>query len=137
MGDEWWLYYAGSDGPHSSRERLHGIGLAKVRKEGFLSMRGPDNGGVIVTRQLVWPGGDLVLNADARGGEIRVRVSDARRQTMADFNYDACSPLTGSGVAQQVAWKNKSLHALAGQAIRLEFLVTKADLYSFRATGRK
>ena len=53
------------------------------------------------------------------------------------FDYEECSPLAGSGVSQRVAWKNKSLDELAGQVVRLEFLVTKADLYTFHATGNK
>ena len=44
VGDEWWIYYSGWDGPHESSERTPGIGLATIRKEGFYSLRGPGRG---------------------------------------------------------------------------------------------
>jgi hypothetical protein len=37
VGDEWWIYYAGWDGPHITRDRNSAVGLAKLRKEGFVS----------------------------------------------------------------------------------------------------
>ena len=87
VGEEWWMYYSGWNGPRGVRENLEkgiwrtgGIGLATIRKEGFISMRGPENGGVIATRKIRWPGGRLFINADARGGELKVRVSDSRRK---------------------------------------------------------
>ena len=44
VGDEWWIYYSGWDGPHGTPIRKGGIGLAKIRKEGFVSLRGPVGG---------------------------------------------------------------------------------------------
>lgn len=133
MGDQWWIYYAGHDGPHESRDRHAGIGLARVRKEGLISMRGPEHGGVLVTRRLIWPGGKLLVNADASQGELRVRVTDARRRGLEGLDWDDCQAITGDGLRQPVAWKAASLDSLAGREIRLEFFVKNADLYTFLA----
>jgi hypothetical protein len=38
-------------------------------------------------------------------------------------------------VAHEVTWKGKSIADLAGQVVRLEILLTKADLYTIRAGG--
>jgi hypothetical protein len=136
VGDEWWIYYAGWDGPHNpppDQPREVGVGLATIRKEGFISMRGPAGGGVLVTRQIEWPGGDLVVNADATDGELTVRVTDARRKPLAGFDYADCTPLGKSDVAHRVAWRGGSLAAQKGQVVRLEFLLKSADLYTFRA----
>jgi hypothetical protein len=135
MGDEWWIYYNGHNGPHESTERASGIGLAKVRKEGFISLRGPSGGGVVCTRAIRWPGGALVMNADARRGEIRVRVSDLLRKPLDGWNYDDCALFNGDSVSHQVTWQGRSLEALKGQVIRLEFLLKDADLYTFRAAN--
>ncbi len=137
VGDEWWLYYAGWDGPHQSRTRKPGIGLVKLRKEGFISVRGPASGGVVVTRQLRWPGGKLLVNADARQGELKVRVTDAKRKVLPGFDYDDCQALKGNNVAHEITWKDKGIASLGGQVIRLEFFLKEADLYTFRATGGK
>ena len=138
VGDEWRIYYTGWNGPHEANadQRQVGVGLAVVRKEGLISMRGPKSGGGLVTRKLVWPGGDLVINAEASRGELKVRVSDEARKPLDGLNYDDCTPLTGDGTAQVVAWGGKSLNQLAGQTIRLEFFLRDADLYTFRAGGR-
>ena len=71
-------------------DRNGAIGLAKVRKEGFVSMRGPNGGGVLCTRKLRWPGGDLIVNANAAGGVLRVRVSDEDRKVITGFDYTDC-----------------------------------------------
>ncbi len=134
MGDEWWIYYSGSDGPHESRERTAGIGLATIRKEGFISMRGPAGGGVVCTRQLRWPGGKLLVNADAYAGELSVRVSGERRKPLPGFDYADCAAFSGDSTAHEITWKANTLDGLTGQVIRIEFFLKNADLYSFRAS---
>lgn len=134
VGDEWWIYYNGWDGPHGTPERTGGIGLAKVRKEGFISLRGPATGGVVCTRELRWPGGDLLVNADAAEGELRVRVSDRLRKPLEGYDYDDGAAFTGDAVSHTVKWNDRSLDALKGEVVRLEFLLKNADLYTFRAS---
>lgn len=136
MGDEWWMYYSGWDGPHESRTRTPGIGLIKLRKEGFISMHGPAGGGVLVTRQLKWPGGKLLVNADAHEGEFKVRVTDGKRKVLPGYDYGDCLPFKGDAVSHEVSWKGKPLPAEPGQTIRLEFHLQNADLYTFRASGK-
>ncbi|MEQ8784717.1 MAG: hypothetical protein RIC55_00385 [Pirellulaceae bacterium] len=133
VGDQWWIYYTGWDGPHGTSERDGAIGLATIRKEGFVSLRGPQGGGVVCTRVLKWPGGDLRVNAAATDGELRVRVSDADRRPIDGFNYDDCQTFAGDDVAHAVTWNGTSLDKLKGREIRLEFFLRDADLYTFRA----
>jgi hypothetical protein len=135
VSDEWWIYYSGWDGPHGTPDRNGAIGLAKIRKEGFVSLRGPQGGGVVCTRSIIWPGGDLVVNAAASAGVLRVRVSDDRRKPIDGFNYDDCNEFSGDSVASQIRWKDRSLDDLKGQTIRLEFYLQNADLFTFRATS--
>ena len=134
VGDEWWLYYAGFNGPHDDpKGRTGAIGLAMLRKEGFVSQHGPKSGGVVCTRALRWPGGALLVNADAHAGEMKVRVSDELRKPIAGFDYDDAPPFTGDSVAHEVKWNGKSLDEMKGKVIRLEFQLKDADLYTFRA----
>ncbi len=133
VGDEWWIYYSGWDGPHGTTERTGGIGLAKLRKEGFVSLRGPRDGGVICTRVLRWPGGDLQVNANATDGELKVRVSSPRRRPLPGFDYDDFQPFSGDSVRHTVRWKNRSMNELKGETVRLEFFLDDADLFSFVA----
>ena len=133
MGDEWWIYYSGHDGPHGTMDRTPGVGLARIRKEGFVSMRGPKGGGVICTRTLRWPGGRLLVNVDAAGGELKARVSDEQRKPVQGFDYDDCTPFTADSLAHDITWQEHSIEELTGKVIRLEFYLRDADLYTFRA----
>lgn len=134
VGDEWWFYYAGFDGSHDDpKGRTGAIGLAMIRKEGFISQRGPKTGGVVCTRALRWPGGELIVNASAHAGTMKVRVSDELRKPITGFDYDDMPAFTGDRVAHQVRWNGRSLNELEGQIVRLEFQLHDADLFTFRA----
>jgi len=137
VGDEWWFYYAGWDGDHGGKDRRAGMGLATLRKEGLVSLRGPSGGGVVATRLLKWQGGNLVINADATKGEIKVRVSDATRKVIPGFDYTDCESFTGDSTAHVVKWRGNSLSELVGREVRFEYLLREADLFTFRAEASK
>ena len=134
VDDQWWIYYTGWDGPHGTPDRNGAVGLAKVRKEGLISLRGPRGGGVACTRRLRWPGGDLLINADASQGLLHVRVSDERRKPIEGFDHTDCDAFRGDSTAHRVTWKERSLAELKGQTIRLEFFLQDADLYTFKSS---
>lgn len=134
-GDEWLLYYAAYDGPHGNRDRSPGIGVVTMKKERFISRRGPDRGGVVITRLITWPGGDLLVNAAATDGVIRVRVSGDKRSPIEGFNYEESDTFTADELRARIRWKDRSLDELTGQNIRLEFYLEKADLFAFLASG--
>ncbi|HPO07782.1 MAG TPA: hypothetical protein PLZ55_03875 [bacterium] len=134
VGDQWWLYYSGTDKGHKSHEVKPGIGLARVRKEGFVSLRSPTGGGVVVTRLLRWPGGRFYVNADAGLGELTVRITDYDRKPISGFDPNPSLPVTGDSVRHEIKWKDGDIRSLEGHAIRLEFsLKNVVDLYGFRA----
>ncbi len=132
--DEWWIYYSGSDARHKSHEVTTGIGLARVRKEGFVSLRSPAGGGVVVTRLLRWPGGRLYVNADAGQGELTMRVTAYDRKPIPGFDPSPSLPVHGDNVRHEVKWGCGDIRSLKGHAIRLEFRMEHVvDLYGFRA----
>ena len=134
VGDEWWIYYSGRDRGHNSLKSTPGIGLARLRREGFASLRSPDAGGAVVTRLLRWPGAKLYVNADAGQGELTVRITGYDRKPVANFDPPLSLPVVGDSVRHEVKWKNGDIGDLKGQAIRLEFFMKNiVDLYGFRA----
>ncbi len=138
MGDQWYIYYSGWDGPHDSvpsrgKARTGAVGLATIRKEGFVSLRAPKEGGVVCTRSLRWPGGSLLVNAAAAEGELSVRISDELRRPIGGLDYPDCIVLDGDSTRQEVRWKTGGLEPMAGRVIRIEFLLKNADLYTFGA----
>ena len=138
VGDQWRFYYAGHDGGHQSKTRTAAIGLAVCQKERLIGLRGPANGGgVVVTRMIQWPGGDLWLNAAPwAAGESRmtVKVSDAIRDSMDGFDHSDCEPLSGDNTRHKVTWKGeRSISEFAGRAVRLEIFLQNADLFTLTA----
>lgn len=133
VGDEWWFYYAGWDGDHGNFERTPGIGLARMGKGRLVSLDGPKGGGVVVTRLLRWPGGDLLVNADASSGEMNVRISDAKRDPVPGFDYSDRAASSVDSVEQSIRWGERSLDDLKGEIIRIEFSIRETELFGFSA----
>jgi len=133
--DKWWLYYSGHDGYHDSRDRQAKVGLVKFRKEGFVSIRADVSGkkSYVITRPILWPGGELVINADASKGYVKVAVTDVCRKLCKGFTYEDCVSFTGDDVRHTVNWKNARMSALKSKLIRLEFEFKNADIYAFLA----
>ena len=137
VGDEWWFYYGAADGPHDSKERTSAIGVATLRKEGLVSLYGPENGGgVVVTRRLIWPGGDLFVNVNALEGELRVRVSNAKRMPLEGYDYEDGETFSGDRTVHRVQWGSRGMDELKGREVRFEFFLRDADLYTFWAKNR-
>jgi len=133
VGDEWWIYYVGCSGPHKERPPVPGIGLARLRKEGFASLRSPPGGGAVVTRVVECPGGRLHVNADATHGELTARVTDYDRRPLEGFDPGPSRAITGDDVRHEVRWDQGDAGCLEGRALRLEFeMKGVVDLYSFR-----
>jgi hypothetical protein len=135
VGSEWRIYYCGHDGAHEAKNRQAGVGLAAIRKEGFISLHGPArDGGMVCTRILRWPGGELVVNAEtAAEGRLCVRVLTPMREVIPGYDYAACGDLSGDSTDHRVHWGDRSMETLAGRELRIEFFLEDADVYSFRA----
>jgi hypothetical protein len=135
--NQWWLYYAGHNGYHDATDRHACIGLLRFRKEGFVSIRAGNDESYVLTRPIRWPGGDLVINADATDGSVRVRVCDHGRKTIEGFGHEDCEPFHGDSVRHVVRWKAGGMNRLAGQIVRLELKFQNADLFAFLASSIK
>jgi len=69
------LYYLGGNTWHGDKERTRGIGLATLRRDGFLALSAGEREGVVVTKPIApnWGGGVL-----AGRGRLRVNVKADR-----------------------------------------------------------
>jgi hypothetical protein len=143
---EIWIYYSGTGARHTfeslqtlgkivdGRRRMGAVGLAKLRRDGWVSLRGGAEEGVVVTRQLVLKEPkQLVLNADARRGSVVVEVLDPSLDPVAGFGRVEARPLTGDAVEGVIAWSSGSdLSSLRGRTVRLRIWLKNADLYSIQ-----
>lgn len=152
QGRLWWFYCGrtfrhGASLPH----RESRIGLATSRIDGFVSIEAGPEEGRLLTKPLLWPGGDLVINADTRTslvdyfrtfhGEVRVAVLDAEGHELDGYSVEKAIPFVGDTENREGSmdyhrpqWSSgRSLRELEGRRIRLAFYIRYARLYSFRA----
>ncbi len=134
-GDEWWLYYTGYDGYHDETERQGSIGVLRFRKEGFVSVSAREHVSYLLTKPIIWPEGDLEVNARTDEGFLEVRVTDQRRNTVTHFSYDQCQTFEGDDVRHKVEWESGRMRELEGEVVRLEFKFRNCDLFSFVASS--
>lgn len=130
VGEETLIYYGGYRSGHKvNRYEERQLGVVRIRRDRYVARSAGETEGVLRTYPLVLEAGSLTVNAQVRG-ELRVRVLDEAGQPLPGFDYADCAPLAGDGVTLPVAWK-RSLAALRGKPVRLEFRLRAADLYAF------
>ena len=88
----------------------------------------------MLTRPIVFEGKQLAINfSTSAAGSVRVEIQDTDGKPIPGFTL-ADSPETfGDQIERVVTWKDDpELNKLAGQPIRLRFVLADADLYSMR-----
>ncbi len=118
-------YYSGPD----SRLRRF-----EFRKDGFVSVRAGARVGELLTKPLKFAGSKLELNySTSSTGSLRVEIQNADGVPIPGFTLADCPALRGDHVDKAVGWKpDTDLAHLAGDSVRLRFVLNDADLYALR-----
>ena len=106
-----------------------------LRVDGFVSANAPFSGGEIVTKPIVFDGGNLALNVETGAtGSIQVEIQDAESKPIDGYTLDECPEIFCDEQRYVVRWRYQGgdVRALAGKPVRLRFLLKDADLYSFQ-----
>ena len=105
-----------------------------LRLDGFVSASAPMKGGELITKPLTFTGKTLSLNlATSAAGWLRVELQDGDGKPLNGFAMEDCEELFGDTHDRTVVWKSpRDLASLAGQVVRVRFVLHDADLYSFR-----
>ncbi len=138
VGDEIWIYYTGFgvDHNHSRPPGVshspNGIGLAKLRLDGFLSLEAGSAEGSVTTRPFTFEGERLMINAAAPQGRLHVEILGSEGLPLKGYGKADCVMQSFDQTRQVVSWQGKeSVEPLAGQVIQLKFYLQKARLFSF------
>ena len=105
-----------------------------LRVDGFVSAYAPLKGGEILTKPVIFEGGNLTLNAatSATGG-LRVEIQDADGEPIEGFGLDDCDEIFCDSLRYVVRWRaGGDVRPLAGKPVRLRFVLRDADLYAFQ-----
>lgn len=132
VSKEAFIYYAGYDCGHKCGKRQ--IGLARMRRDGYVSLDAGPEGGWLQTPPLLFQGNRLTLNTEtAEGGSIRAEIQDADGKPLPRFSSDDCPPLAGSDTDRTVHWNGGSdVSSLAGKPVRLKIAMRSAKLFAFQ-----
>ncbi len=105
-----------------------------LRIDGFASVHAGTKVGEMVTRPLRFTGKELALNyTTSAGGSVRVEIQDASGKPIPGFSLADSRPHIGDAIEQPVSWKTGGdVSALAGQPVRLRFVMQDAGLFALR-----
>ena len=123
----------------------YGVGLAKMRLDGFVSIDGYEPSGALTTKPLVFEGDRIAVNArapekahrDVRNaptpyGALKVELLTDKGDLLAGYSADDCDPFVGDDLRHTVTWNgNGDLGRLSGRPVRARFHLRNAALYSF------
>ncbi|MHC4884208.1 MAG: glycoside hydrolase family protein [Planctomycetota bacterium] len=141
VGDELWFYYSAyaGDPARANTESWYvngtyangAVGLAKLRRDGFASMRACWPGAILRTRPVRFSGSHLFVNANTAGARLEVEVQDRDCKTIEGFSFEDCIPFLGNSTATEVRWVGGDLSRLVGQPVRFFFRLSRGEIYSF------
>lgn len=134
------LYYYGSNQRHdySDIDGVADVGLAEIRRHGFVSLRA-DETGAFITRRFLFRGEGIRINACTEpDGYVMAEILNDGGQFVTGCKFAQSDPFTGDSVDHLLTWQGDgSLAALFGQNIMLRLKLHKADLFSFTLDGPK
>jgi hypothetical protein len=141
VGDELWIYYFSMplldpnkvSPAKAQAAQISRIGLATIRRDGFVSLDGGPNPGRIITRPLTLKGRTLYVNARiASDGWLKAELRNTVGEPAAHYRLDHCDSLTGNVMSAQVTWgQRKTIELSADESWRVVFELKNAKLYSF------
>lgn len=111
---------------------MFGLGLARLRKEGFASLDGSrQRPGYVITRPLQTWGSRLSIKARCRkGGTIRVAVLDGGDLPVDGCCLKASDPFSGDSVEHIVTWHGNAAFSAGWR--KLHFYLEDAEVFAFR-----
>ena len=147
---DWWQVglQEGLDVPEASdwsKVRM-GLGLAKLRRNGFVSLDAHRvREGMLMTQPFISPGTKLLINARcAKGGYVKVEVQDVNGTALPGRSSNECDVFTGDSVVHTVKWGGDTVVPLpeptGGEIVyrtrlpyrKLRFIMRDAEIYSFQ-----
>lgn len=131
VGDQVYLYYGGYARGHKvNRFEERQIGLVRMQRDRYVAREAGAEGGGFTTPLVALDADAMTLNADARGGEIRVQVLDSQGKPIPGFTFADCKPIQSDALAVPVHWQG-ALARLKERPVRLEFSLKRARLFAF------
>lgn len=131
VGDEIYLYYGGYKSGHKvNRFEERQIGLVKMKRDRYVAREAGEKTATLRTPLVILHGEQITLNADARGGEVRIQILGTEGKPIPGFSFTDCRVITGDNLSAPVRW-GRALAGLKGKTVQIEFLLKRARLFAF------
>ena len=138
--NELWFYYVGLR--HRSLSIADSVGrryldssavcMARLRMDGFVSLKGGVEWGSVLSRPLTVEAPELRLNADSWRGQVRAEILDADGSSIPGYGRDECVPVVTDSIDEPIRWThNADLSSLLGHTVSIRFHILRAELYGF------
>ena len=111
------------------------IGGLILREDGWAALRPQYESGRVITKQFVFEGNQLRVNADCGYGLIRIALLDSEMKPFPGFSQEESVPLHGPStqIWHEAAWKsNPDMRRLWNKPVRICFSLLEAGLYGFQ-----
>ncbi|MEE3372622.1 MAG: hypothetical protein VX346_25020 [Planctomycetota bacterium] len=105
-----------------------------LRTDGFASLHADAQPGELTTKPFRFRGKQLDINySTSAAGSVRIEVQDSEGRPIPGYALDDCLPLVGDSIEHTVGWKQGTdVSPLSGKTVRLRWILTDADVFSFR-----
>jgi len=139
IGDEWLIYYAGTNFDHHSKNRsrkdlgeYRGMGAVRLPRGRLVGYAAGDAAGDLITRPFKWTGSGFFLNTDAADGSVEVALCNAGGNPLKGFTRGDAEPIQRDGLRVPVSFKGgAALTSLRGRELRLRIYAKRATVYGF------
>ena len=119
---------------HPYFNRISALNLARLRRDGFVSLAATGNGSV-VTKPFAYQGEAIHINANAEGGELRAELLDGvTLKPIEGYTADRSAVVTTDTLDTALTW-SEGAKAHPG-SVRLRVALCDAELYSFWLESR-
>ena len=142
MGDDLYFYYGAFNITHNYTFRTKDkdvkmrIGLGIVKRGRLAGYHAGDDEGELLTRPFLLDRPRLLLNANAKDGEVRAALAAEDGKPIPGCSKEDCEPIRQNGLDLSIRWKNRAdLRDLVGKKIRLRIAARNAALYALQTSG--
>ena len=150
VGDQLYIYYGGSPSHHDwwivgkaqgletpegepGYQVNHGLGLATLRADGFVSLDAGLREGIVNTKPFFSPGAKLIVNAKCGpNGYVKADIQDTDESPWPGFTAEDCDVFTGDNVDHVFSWHGNTKVNMVPGYVRVSFTLKDTELYSFR-----
>lgn len=134
-GDETWVYYTALTTSHGAPVPPKRISIARAewRLHGFASLDAGERGRV-ETKPLRLSSGNLLINANATGGEVRVALLETDGRPISDYAFEDSEALKTDATRWPVRWKEHA-SAPTNRPVKIVVSLKQSRLFSLSTAG--